>query len=122
MSSTQAIPVTTRTGTQTINFAAVPPGTQWAQVTIQRDVTPGGLNTLATTETLTISVDRSTDGGVTWKNAAATTALGGTYVTKGVTQVQERLTVGIDPEDTGYRITTTASTSVRISGQVDYTP
>jgi hypothetical protein len=43
-------------------------------------------------------------------------------VTKGVTLAHEELTVGIDPEDTDYRVNTVASTPVRIAGQVDYTP
>lgn len=121
MATTQSIPNTRLSGSQTFNFNPPPAGTLWAQVTIDRTVT-GGLNSLTTADSLTVTVDRSTDGGVTWTNAAGITCVGGALVTKGVTQTTEELTVGIDATDTGYRINTTASTPVRIAGQVDYTP
>lgn len=121
MASTQPINNQRLTGSQTFNFTPPPAGTQWAAVTIDRTVNQG-LNTLPTTATLEIAVDRSTDGGVTWTPAAGITCQGGPLVTKGVTMASELLVVGMDPEDTGYRVNTVASQPVRVTGQVDYTP
>jgi hypothetical protein len=121
MATSQSIPNTRLTGTQTFNFTNTPAGAQWGEVSIDRTVT-GGLNTLTTADTLVIAIDRSTDGGTTWVPAAAITCVGGVLTTKGVTQTTESLTVGIPGTDTGFRVITTASTPVRITGTVDYTP
>lgn len=121
MSTQQAIPNVLRTGTQTLNFSNTPAGATNAKVTIDRTVA-SGLNALAATETFEIVIERSTDGGSTWVQAAGITCQGGVMVTKGVTLAQETLTVGIPGPGTGFRITTTASTPVRIAGTVDYTP
>lgn len=121
MAVTQTIPNTRLTGSQTFNFSNTPAGADHAMVTIDRTVT-GGLNSLTSADTLQITVDRSADGGTTWVEAAGITCQGGLIVTKGVTLAKETLTVGIDNADTGYRIRTVASTPVRITGTVDYTP
>ena len=119
MAVTQTITNTRLSGSKTFNFTNTPDGVSNALVTIDRTVS-GGLNSLTAADTLTISVDRSTDGGVTWAPAAGITCQGGTYVVKGVTLSQETLAVGIDAADTGYRINTVASTPVRIAGTVVY--
>jgi hypothetical protein len=109
------------TGSQTFNFTPPPPGTTNAQVTIDRTVN-GGLNTLTLVDTLTIAIDRSVNGGASWVPASSITTPGSTIVTKGVTLASDQIAVGIDPEDTDFRVTTTASTPVRIAGTVVYTP
>lgn len=121
MAVTQTIPSTRLTGPQTFNFSNTPAGANDALVTIDRTVS-GGLNSLTTADTLTISVDRSPDGGTTWLPAAGITCVGGTIVTKGVTITKDTLDVGIDDADTGFRINTVASTPVRIAGTVVYSP
>ena len=77
---------------------------------------------MALGETLEISIDRSPDGGQTWVPAAGITCQGGTFVTKGVTLAREVLEVGIEGDNVGFRINTVASSAVRISGTVEYTP
>jgi alpha-D-ribose 1-methylphosphonate 5-triphosphate diphosphatase PhnM len=121
MAVTQSIPSTRLTGTQTFNFTNTPPGAQWATVTINRGVN-GGLDSLTPADTLEIHIDKSFDGGVTWFYQAGITCQGGQIVTKGVTLATDTLTVGIDSDDMGFRITTVASAAVRITGQVDYFP
>jgi hypothetical protein len=121
VATTQTIPNTRLTGQQVFNFANTPPGAQWGKVTIDRTIN-GGLNSLTQADTCVIEIDRSTDGGATWVPAAAITCEGGTIVTKGVTLATDTLTVGIPQDDTGFRITTTVTTPVRIAGTVDYTP
>jgi len=121
MAVTQALPNTRLSGVQTFNFDSFPAGTQWITLTLDRTVS-GGLNSLTTTDTLQVAVDRSQDGGQTWVNAGGISCIGGLLVTKGVTRAQEQLSVGVDVSYTDYRVTTTASTPVRIAGQVDYAP
>jgi hypothetical protein len=121
VSVTQNISNTRLTGPQTFNFSNTPPGANDALVTIDRTVT-GGLNSLTNADTLTISIDRSPDGGTTWIPAAGITCIGGVIVTKGVTLAKETLAVGIDDANTGFRINTDASIPVRIAGTVVYSP
>lgn len=121
MSTVQNINNTQITGTRTFSFANTPPGAIWAMVAIDRTVA-NGLNSLTVNDTLQIDVYRSNDGGATWKSAAGQTCVGSTIVTKGVTLTQDTLTIGLNPDTTGYQIIATASTPVRIAGTVTYLP
>jgi hypothetical protein len=118
VSTTQTIPNTRLTGTQTFPFTNSQPGATNALVTIDRTVS-GGLNSLTAADTLTIEVQRSLDG-VTWQEAGGITCQGGAIVTKGVTLSQEQIAVGLDSVGEAFQIITTASTPVRITGTVVY--
>jgi hypothetical protein len=91
-----------------------------ALVTIDRTVT-GGLNSLTSADSLSISIDYSPDGGTTWRAVAGSTLVGGVMVTKG-TLTTERLAIGLSglPAGIGVRLNTDASTPVRIAGTVTY--
>ena len=122
MSQSINIPNTLLTGQQQFSFAGTNASYTNALVTIDRTIT-GGLNSLTTSDTLTISIDYSTDSGATWLNVAGKTMLGGVIVTKGVTLTTETLGIGIGqpfPIGTQFRVDTNASTPVRIAGTVVY--
>lgn len=122
MSVTQNISNRLLTGVQTFTFLNT--AQQWAnaQVTIDRTVA-SGLNSLTSGDTLGLAFDYSPDGGTAWRNIGGSTLQGGTIVTKGVTLTTDSLAIGQGvpfPSGTGFRITTTASTPVRIAGTVVY--
>jgi hypothetical protein len=123
---TQNIPNTRITGPQTFVFTNTPAGANDALVTIDRMVTPGGLDTLAPGTSLVIGVERSYDGGTTWEPPISITCQGGHIVTVkngvSVTLTKETLDVGFDADNTGFRVTLDPSAPVRIAGTVVYSP
>ena len=121
MPQSQAINNQLLTGQQTFNFSTANQPWLVATVTIDRTVA-NGLNTLSSNATLTVGIQYSPDGN-TWIPVAAATFQGGVMITKGVTLASETLAIGIGQlfaTGTAFRITTDASTSVRISGTVVY--
>jgi hypothetical protein len=118
MAVTQTIPNTRLTGTHVFAFTDSQPGATDALLTIDRTVS-GGLNSLTSADTLTISVERSLDG-VMWQQAGGITCQGGLIVTKGHTLSREALDVGLEAVGEKFRVTTTASVPVRIAGTVVY--
>jgi hypothetical protein len=118
MASSQAIPNIRLTGTHVFSLVDSQPGDTDALLVIDRTVS-GGLNSLTSADTLTISVERSLDG-VTWQQAGGITCRGGVIVTKGHTLTQDTLDVGLEAVGERFRITTVASTPVRIAGTVFY--
>lgn len=122
MAVTQNIPNTLLSGSQTFTFLNTDQVWGNAQITIDRTVT-GGLNTLTSVDTLAINFDYSPDGGTSWLNIGGSTLQGGTVVTKGFTTNTDTLAIGQGqpfPTGTGFRVRTTASTSVHIAGTVVY--
>lgn len=122
MAVTQSIPNTRLSGQHTFSLQATTQVWTNALVTIDRTVS-GGLNSLTTANTLSISIDYSPDGGTTWVNAAGLTLVGGAAVTKGVTPTEDDLAIGIPvpfPVGTGFRLNTAASKAVRVVGTVVY--
>jgi hypothetical protein len=115
----QNIPNTRLTGQQTFNFTNTAQAWNNATLVIDRTIN-GGLNSLTTADTLTLSVDRSTDGGTTWRPVAAITCIGGVLVTKGVTLASETLGVGVGNVGDGFRVTAVPSTPVRVAGTFTY--
>lgn len=88
----------------------------------------GGLNSLAATDTLTLSIDYSLDGGTTWLNVEGATFDGGiiTSTKNGVTVEEDSEEMAITngsgfPVGTAFRIRTVASSAVRVSATVTYT-
>lgn len=124
MAVTQTIPNTLLSGSRTFNFTNTAQPWTNATVTIDRTVTPNGLNARTTADHLIISIDWSPDGGTTWLNIAGSTLEGGLIVTKGVTLTTDTLTVGIGqpfPTGAGFRVNTqTTGQSIRIAGTVVY--
>ena len=122
MAVTQNIPNTLLSGTQTFTFNNTTQ--QWANATITIDRTvASGLNSLTSADTLQIVFQYSPDGGTTWNGIGGSTLQGGTITVKGVTLATDTLSVGQGqpfPSGTGFRVTTTASSSVRIAGTVVY--
>jgi hypothetical protein len=94
---TQNIPPTRITGPQTFVFTNTPPGANDAIVTIDRMVTPGGLDTLAPGTSLVIGIERSYDGGTTWEPPISITCQGGHIVTvkNGVSVTRMNETLGV---------------------------
>lgn len=122
MAVTQNIPNTLLNGTQTFNFTNTAQPWTDATMTIDRTVAQG-LNTKTSALTVQVAFDWSPDGGTTWRNIGGSTLQGGTITTKGVTLTTDTLDIGIGqpfPVGSGFRITTTASASVRIAGTVVY--
>jgi hypothetical protein len=120
----QNIPNQRLTGSQSFLMATTQAPFTNAAITVDRTVN-GGLNTLTLTDTLTVGIDYSPDGGTAWVAVAAFTLPGGTFVTKGVTQTQDFLAIGAPggdpfPVGTAFRINTLASTPVRITATVTY--
>jgi hypothetical protein len=95
-----------------------------ADVVIDRTIS-GGLNSLTSADTLTITIDRSFDGGQTWdeRSSVGQTYRGGLIPFPpskgGGNQSQEEFAVGIDGVTT-FRLTTVASTPVRITATITY--
>jgi hypothetical protein len=121
MPSSQNIPNTRMSGTQTIALPTTTSAWTIAEVVLDRTIN-GGLNSLNPGDTLNISIDYSPDG-VNWQNVGGSTLQGGIIVTKGVTLAQEVLAIGIGqpfPIGTAFRLNTVASTPVRIAGTVTY--
>lgn len=121
---TQTIPNVVLSGSRTFSFTNATQEWSEAAVTIDRTVTPNGLNARPATTTLTISIDYSPDGGTTWFNVGGSTLQGGTVTVKGVTTATDTLAIGIGqpfPVGTGFRVNTiTAGSTVRIAGTVVY--
>lgn len=121
MPFTQSIPNTRVSGQHTFTLQAS--AQPWTNAAVTIDRTPnGGLNSLTTANTLDISIDYTLDGS-TWLNVAGLTLLGGTIVVKGVTVTEDDLAIGLGvpfPAGTGFRVNTTASKAVRVSGSVVY--
>lgn len=122
MSFTQNIPSTRILGSHTFTLQGTAAVFTSAQVTLDRTVN-GGLNSLTSADTLDLAVDYSLDGGTTWLNIASCELVGGIIVTKGITLASDLFEVGIGvpfPIGTGFRVRTTASAPVRITGTVVY--
>lgn len=124
MTVTQPIPSTLLSGSRTFSFTNSTQEWSTAAISIDRTVTPNGLNARPATTTLTVSIDYSPDGGATWLPIAGSVLQGGVITVKGVTLTQDTLTVGIGqpfPTGSGFRVNTeTAGTTVRIAGSVVY--
>lgn len=126
MAVTQTIPQTNLPAGQTI-FNVNPTAQQWRTADVLINRTGSGnhpwLNTLTTGDTLEIDIQYSPDGGTTWDSIGGITTQGGTVVTKGVTITTDELSVGIGvlfPSGTQFRVITTASRTITISGTVTY--
>lgn len=125
MPVTQAIPQTNLSGQQTFTFAASTQPWLTAGVLINR-TGPGNhpwLNALTPADELDIAIQYSPDSGQTWRDCGGGTIFGGTVTTKGVTVTTTGFTVGIGdmfPTGTVFRVVTTASTAMTISGTVTY--
>lgn len=124
MASTQfAIPATTvEVGQTTVGPVTAPSGSSLGTVILQRNTAgTGDLNSLTAASTLTMEMDYSPDGGTTWLEVSASTVVGGTFVTKGITAVQETLEFGIGQPLDGLQvraIVTVTGTPILISGSL----
>jgi hypothetical protein len=122
MTLVQNIPNIQLAGVQTITFLNTVQEWHDALLTINRTIS-GGLNTLTQADTLGLAFDYSHDGGANWLGLGGSTLQGGLIVVKGVTLAEDSLGIGIGrpfPIGTGFRVTTSASTPVRITGTVTY--
>lgn len=126
--ATQAVPNQRLTGSQTIPLNPSADLFTVADIVIDRTVN-GGLNSLTTADSLTLSFDYSTDGGANWLNIAGVTlpggVLNGTHNGVPFTQTADEFAIGAPndqpfPVGTNFRVRSVASTPVRITGTVTY--
>lgn len=122
----QTIPVTDLSaGPHTITFNDTNQPVTNAFVLINRNAAGANpsLNALTSADTLTVDIQFSVDGGVTFVDCGTDTINGGTVTVKGVTLTQTGFGVGIGhpfPVPCRFRVNLNASTAMTISGSITY--
>ena len=110
-------------GDSVLDFPATTSEFMTADASISRTV-GNGLNSLSPSDTLTMGIDYSLDGGTTFIEIDNTTFLGGVIIAKdGSTLSREEIQVSRGqpfPVGTIFRLRTVATSAVHISGSLDF--